>query len=87
MDQILVDLVQPALELDSYPQHALNNYSLQSEADIKLMFDKITYNKGNNYPNIMMLSILEHLFSLLVSLGSVSYTHLDVYKRQMLSRP
>lgn len=46
MDQILVDLVQPALKLDSFPQHALNNYSLQSETDIKLMFDKITYNKG-----------------------------------------
>lgn len=47
MEQILVDLVQPALELDSYPQYALNNYSLQSETDIKLMFGKITYNKGN----------------------------------------
>lgn len=46
MDQVLVDLVQPTLELDSYPQYALNNYSLQSEADIKLMFGKITYNKG-----------------------------------------
>uniref|UniRef100_A0A1B6DXW3 Aminopeptidase n=1 Tax=Clastoptera arizonana TaxID=38151 RepID=A0A1B6DXW3_9HEMI len=68
MDQIVVDLIQPALEVDSENKHALNNYGLSSEKEIRVMFDDISYNKGAAIIRMVRNVIGEDVFKIALQL-------------------
>ena len=50
-------------------------------------FSKTTISRYFNHPDSLTLENQEKISQALDTLGSVSYTHLDVYKRQAFHRP